>query len=119
MPARFVAHKPPQLPLHPVLAPCTQLQEPMGRAEQANQAKQRCQAIFTASNGWAPEVVRILDAIDPAYLTEHGQYCREPESCAEWGRGRVTLLGDAAHLSTPFLGQGTSQAFEDALELGR
>lgn len=36
-----------------------------------------------------------------------------------WGRGRVSLLGDAAHLSTPILSQGTAQAFEDALALGR
>ena len=57
--------------------------------------------------------------MDPVYLTEHGQYYRDPDSCAEWGRGRVTLLGDAAHLGTPFLAQGTSQAIEDALELGR
>lgn len=35
-----------------------------------------------------------------------------------WGHGRITLLGDAAHLSTPMLSQGTSQAFEDALALG-
>ncbi|GAB4822604.1 hypothetical protein N2152v2_009650 [Parachlorella kessleri] len=102
-----------------VLAEANYIQEPMGRAEQAQQAKQRCQAIFAASSGWDPEVVRIIDAIDPAYLTEHGQYCREPATCAEWGRGRVALLGDAAHLGTPFLGQGTSQAIEDALELGR
>ncbi len=36
-----------------------------------------------------------------------------------WGKGRVTLLGDAAHLATPMLAQGTSQALEDAVELGR
>lgn len=38
--------------------------------------------------------------------------------CQVWGRGRVTLTGDAAHLSTAMLGQGTNQAFEDALALG-
>jgi 2-polyprenyl-6-methoxyphenol hydroxylase-like FAD-dependent oxidoreductase len=34
---------------------------------------------------------------------------------ANWGRGRVTLLGDAAHPTTPNLGQGACQAIEDAV----
>ena len=34
-----------------------------------------------------------------------------------WGRGRVTLLGDAAHPTTPNLGQGACQALEDAVVL--
>jgi 2-polyprenyl-6-methoxyphenol hydroxylase-like FAD-dependent oxidoreductase len=35
----------------------------------------------------------------------------------EWGRGCVTLLGDAAHPTTPNLGQGACQALEDAVVL--
>lgn len=31
-----------------------------------------------------------------------------------WSRGRVVLLGDAAHATTPNLGQGAAQAIEDA-----
>src|SRR6185436_7867152 len=31
-----------------------------------------------------------------------------------WHRGRVALLGDAAHATTPNLGQGGAQAIEDA-----
>ena len=34
-----------------------------------------------------------------------------------WGKGRCTLLGDAAHASTPNLAQGGGMALEDAIEL--
>jgi 2-polyprenyl-6-methoxyphenol hydroxylase-like FAD-dependent oxidoreductase len=34
-----------------------------------------------------------------------------------WSAGRTVLVGDAAHPSLPTLGQGTSQAFEDAVVL--
>lgn len=36
-----------------------------------------------------------------------------------WHRGRVMLIGDAAHASTPFLGQGGAMAMADAVELAR
>lgn len=34
-----------------------------------------------------------------------------------WGRGRVWLIGDAAHASTPYLSQGATMAMEDAVVL--
>ena len=40
---------------------------------------------------------------------------RTPVTCM--GRGRVALIGDAAHTTTPFQGQGASMAFEDAVVL--
>jgi salicylate hydroxylase len=38
---------------------------------------------------------------------------------AHWGRGPVTLLGDAAHPILPYLAQGAAMAIEDAHELGQ
>lgn len=37
----------------------------------------------------------------------------------EWGRGKITLLGDAAHAALPYMGQGASLAMEDAVWLAR
>jgi salicylate hydroxylase len=36
-----------------------------------------------------------------------------------WSRGRVVLLGDAAHAPLPHQGQGAGQAIEDAYTFGR
>ena len=36
-----------------------------------------------------------------------------------WGRGRIQLIGDAAHAMLPNIGQGACQAFEDAYILSR
>jgi salicylate hydroxylase len=40
-------------------------------------------------------------------------------SLETWTRGRVTLLGDAAHPMLPFMGQGAAQSIEDGFVLAR
>ena len=35
----------------------------------------------------------------------------------QWSKGRIVLLGDAVHATTPHLGQGAGMAIEDAIVL--
>ncbi len=64
---------------------------------------------FPAS-AWAPAARRLLEA--PERWQKWALYDRQPSMV--WGRGPVTLLGDAAHPMLPFLAQGASMAIEDA-----
>jgi 2-polyprenyl-6-methoxyphenol hydroxylase-like FAD-dependent oxidoreductase len=68
--------------------------------------------------GWHHPVPALIAETDEGAIRRDDIYDREPLA-ASWGRGRVTLLGDAAHPSTPNLGQGACQAIEDAGALSR
>ncbi len=69
---------------------------------------------FPAS-AWTPAVRELLAA--PDRWQRWALYDRPP--LASWGRGPVTLLGDAAHPMLPFLAQGAAMAIEDAAVLAR
>jgi salicylate hydroxylase len=71
----------------------------------------------TTLSDFHPDVVDLVRAIPPAALFKWGLRDREP--LQQYCRGRVTMLGDAAHPMTPFLGQGACIAIEDAMVLGR
>lgn len=68
-------------------------------------------------DGDLPELTRIMEAADPGQFRPLGTY--DLLSLPRWHRGRVGLLGDAAHAVSPSSGQGASLALEDALELAR
>ena len=60
-------------------------------------------------------VLPILDATPVEAILRTDVYDRKP--VREWGRGRVTLLGDAAHPMYPIGSNGASQAILDARAL--
>jgi 2-polyprenyl-6-methoxyphenol hydroxylase-like FAD-dependent oxidoreductase len=66
----------------------------------------------------AHQPIPAILAATPASETFHTRIRYRPRADG-WGRGRVTLLGDAAHPCTPDLAQGACQALEDAVALGR
>jgi salicylate hydroxylase len=69
-------------------------------------------ASFAGSNAL---IARLMDKIDSAFIT--GVYFHDP--APRWSTGRVTLLGDAAHATQPYLAQGACQSVEDAAVLAR
>lgn len=63
--------------------------------------------------GWHEPLLELLSAADTYY--KWALYDRDP--IPSWTRGRVTLLGDAAHAMPPFIGQGAGMSVEDAYVL--
>src|SRR6185295_18162676 len=70
-------------------------------------------ALAQAFAGWDPMVEAITAQASMTF--RWGLYDREP--LPAWTRGRLTLLGDAAHPMLPHVGQGANQAIEDAVAL--
>jgi salicylate hydroxylase len=68
-------------------------------------------------NDFHQDALELIHAIAPGTLCKWGIRDREP--LQQYTKGRVTMLGDAAHPMTPFLGQGACIAIEDAMVLGR
>ena len=66
---------------------------------------------------WHAPIPQLIEATPAEEILKNDVCDRPPRRT--WGRGRVTLLGDAAHPTTPNLGQGGCLAIEDAAVLAR
>lgn len=71
--------------------------------------------VFAWCRDWAASVSEVIEGTPADSILQNDIVDRPP--LPWWGRGNVTLLGDAAHASTPNLGQGACQALEDAVTL--
>ncbi|MFJ6581035.1 FAD-dependent monooxygenase [Streptomyces sp. NPDC091368] len=65
---------------------------------------------------WHHPVPEILAGVTPDRILWHDVH-HLPDPLPAFHRGRVALLGDAAHAMMPSLGQGGNQAIEDAVVL--
>ncbi len=66
---------------------------------------------------WAEPGPTLFATTPPDHIFRNDIIDRPPNR--PWSKGRVGLIGDAAHSTTPNLGQGGCMAIEDAVVLGR
>jgi salicylate hydroxylase len=69
--------------------------------------------LWARFKGQRPEVLRMLERIE----TWRMWVLCDREPIKEWAKGRVVLLGDAAHPMLQYLAQGAAMATEDAVTL--
>lgn len=66
---------------------------------------------------WADPLPALLESTPAEQILRNDIFDRPP--LRGWSRGRIGLIGDAAHPTTPNLGQGGCMAIEDALVIAR
>lgn len=86
-----------------------------GFTDESWSTKATVEELLAEFQGWDPRLTELINAagtpgrwalLDRAPLTQ-------------WSRGRLTLLGDAAHPMFPFFAQGAAQAIEDGAALAQ
>lgn len=87
---------------------------PVGLENDRSQYKTLLKEYF---KGWCPQVQKLIDAIDEQRTNRVEIHDIEP--FADFYKGNVVIVGDAAHSTTPDIGQGGCQAMEDAIYLAR
>src|SRR5215204_5247044 len=83
------------------------------RYEEGWNTEANADELWAHFDGQRPEVLRLLERIE----TWRMWVLCDREPIKDWSKGRVTLLGDAAHPMLQYLAQGACMATEDAVWL--
>lgn len=87
---------------------------PVGLENDRSQYQNQLKEYF---KGWCPQVQSLIERLDPQKTNRVEIHDIEP--FLQFYKGHVVLVGDAAHSTTPDIGQGGCQAMEDAIYLAR
>jgi 2-polyprenyl-6-methoxyphenol hydroxylase-like FAD-dependent oxidoreductase len=87
----------------------------VANAEEGGRDDDARKAVIERFRDFCEPVMALVEAT-PQERVFRTDICDRPP-IASWSRGRVTLIGDAAHPTTPNLGQGGCMAIEDAVTL--
>lgn len=81
--------------------------------EESWNSKSTREEMLADFEGWHDNLIRLFQ--DATNVYRWGLFDRDPSKT--WTKGRITLIGDAAHPMLPFLSQGAAMAIEDAYVL--
>jgi len=88
-----------------------------GPPSQPDAPEGRKHEVLQLFRDWHRPIPALIEATEQSMIMKNDAQDRQP--LGRWGRGRVTLLGDAAHPITPNVGQGACMAIEDAACLAK
>lgn len=71
--------------------------------------------LLEAFEGWNKDLINLFKRTNNLEIFKWGLFDRDP--IEKWSKGKVTLLGDAAHPMLPYLSQGAAMSIEDAYVL--
>lgn len=76
-----------------------------------DEERQTREQLLQTYRDWDPAMTAVIEATDESEIVHHAFYDLTP--IQSWREGRIVLLGDAAHATTPFAAMGANMTIED------